>query len=146
MGRSTAVALLILFAGAVAVSQRAHQAPTASGARAEATRAIDESSAKLSELAASHAKLMQSNEEMSKMVLALTKKVAEVGKMAADRGRTQEQLVQAIKQLEEMNQSFNLQYLGLQQQMQDESRRFTLVSNIMKTNHDTAKNSISNVR
>ena len=28
----------------------------------------------------------------------------------------------------------------------DESRRFTLLSNIMKTKHDTAKNSISNVR
>ena len=45
-----------------------------------------------------------------------------------------------------MNQSFNMQYLGLQQQMQDESRQFTLLSNIMKTKHDTAKNSISNLR
>jgi hypothetical protein len=50
------------------------------------------------------------------------------------------------KQLTEMNQSFNLQYLGLQKQMQDESRRFTLVSNIMKTKNDTAKNSINNIR
>jgi hypothetical protein len=50
------------------------------------------------------------------------------------------------KQIQEMNQSFNLQYLGLQQQMQDESRRFTLVSNIMKTKHDTARNSINNLR
>jgi hypothetical protein len=30
--------------------------------------------------------------------------------------------------------------------MQDENRRFTLVSNIMKTKHDTAKNAINNVR
>jgi hypothetical protein len=45
-----------------------------------------------------------------------------------------------------MNMSFNMQYLQLQQKMQDESRRFTLLSNIMKTRHDTAKNSISNVR
>jgi hypothetical protein len=50
------------------------------------------------------------------------------------------------RNMQEMNQSFNMQYLGLQQQMQDESRRFTLVSNIMKTKHDTAKNSISNLR
>jgi hypothetical protein len=50
------------------------------------------------------------------------------------------------KQLMEMNQSFNLQYLGLQQAMQDENRRFTLVSNIMKTKHDTAKNAINNIR
>jgi len=50
------------------------------------------------------------------------------------------------KQTTEMNQSFNLQYLGLQQAMQDENRRFTLVSNIMKNKHDTAKNAINNIR
>jgi len=54
--------------------------------------------------------------------------------------------IEARRDLEEMNQSFNLQYLGLQQQMQDENRRFTLISNIMKTKHDTAKNAISNIR
>ncbi len=47
---------------------------------------------------------------------------------------------------EGMNQSFNLQYLQLQQQMQNENRQFTLVSNIMKTKHDTTKNSIGNIR
>lgn len=50
------------------------------------------------------------------------------------------------QQLVEMNQSFNLQYLNLQQAMQDEQRRFTLLCNLMKTKHDTAKNSISNLR
>jgi hypothetical protein len=54
--------------------------------------------------------------------------------------------VSAQKQMREINQSFNMQYLGLQQQMQDESRRFSLLSNIMKTKHDTAKNSINNLR
>jgi hypothetical protein len=49
-------------------------------------------------------------------------------------------------QMTEMNQSFNLQYLELQQAMQDENRRFTMVSNIMKNKHDTAKNSINNIR
>jgi hypothetical protein len=54
--------------------------------------------------------------------------------------------LEAQRDFPEMGQSFNLQYLGLQQQMQDENRRFTLISNIMKNKHDTAKNSISNVR
>jgi hypothetical protein len=54
--------------------------------------------------------------------------------------------LEARRELPEMNQSFNLQYLGLQQQMQDESRRFTLLSNVMKTKHDTAEGSIQNVR
>jgi len=44
------------------------------------------------------------------------------------------------------NQAFNLQYHMLQQQMQDESRRFSLLSNITKAKHDSAKNSIGNIR
>jgi hypothetical protein len=54
--------------------------------------------------------------------------------------------VVAQKQMKEMNQSFDMQYLDLQRQMQDDSLRFTLVSNIMKNKHDTAKNSINNLR
>ncbi len=46
----------------------------------------------------------------------------------------------------EMQQSFNLQYLQLQQDMQAQNRQFTLVSNIMKVKHDTAKSAINNVR
>jgi uncharacterized protein YukE len=47
---------------------------------------------------------------------------------------------------QEMQMSFNLQYLQLHNQMQNENRQFTMVSNVMKTKHDTVKNSISNVR
>jgi hypothetical protein len=50
------------------------------------------------------------------------------------------------KQLQEQQMSFNLQYLQLQSQMQHENRSYTAISNIMKTKHDTVKNSISNVR
>lgn len=49
-------------------------------------------------------------------------------------------------QMSEAQQSFNLQYLQLQSQMQHENRSYTATSNIMKTKHDTVKNSISNVR
>jgi hypothetical protein len=52
----------------------------------------------------------------------------------------------SAQNLQEMSQSFNMQYLALQQNMQDESRRFTLVSNVLKAKHDTAKNAIGNVR
>ena len=47
---------------------------------------------------------------------------------------------------EEMQQSFNLQYLQLQNNMQQQNREFTMVSNIMKVKHDTAKAAINNVR
>jgi hypothetical protein len=42
--------------------------------------------------------------------------------------------------------SFNLQYLQLQNAMQNENRQFTMVSNIMKTKHDTVRNAIGNIR
>ena len=52
----------------------------------------------------------------------------------------------ATKQMKETQMSFNLQYLQLQQQMQNENRSLTTISNIMKSKHDTAKKSISNIR
>jgi hypothetical protein len=56
------------------------------------------------------------------------------------------ELPDATKKMQEMNQSFNLQYLQLQQDMQAQNRQFTLISNIMKVKHDTAKAAINNVR
>jgi hypothetical protein len=55
-------------------------------------------------------------------------------------------LLAATQAMQETQMSFNLQYLRLQNQMQNENRQFTAVSNIMKTKHDTVKNSISNIR
>ena len=64
----------------------------------------------------------------------------------AANGSESSQLMLATKKMQEMNQSFNLQYLQLQQKLQSDNRQFTLMSNIMKTKHDTAKNAINNVR
>jgi len=55
-------------------------------------------------------------------------------------------LFSATQEMQEMQQSFNLQYLQLQQDMQAQNRQFTMVSNIMKVKHDTAKSSINNIR
>ncbi len=61
-------------------------------------------------------------------------------------GGGQDQLLAATSNMQETQMSFNLQYLQLQNAMQNENRQFTMVSNIMKTKHDTVKNSISNIR
>lgn len=61
-------------------------------------------------------------------------------------GGSQQDLINQTKDMQEMMASFNLQYLQLQEKMQAENRSFTTVSNVMKTKHDTAKSSISNVR
>ena len=64
----------------------------------------------------------------------------------ASTGNNQQDLLNQTKGMQEMMASFNLQYLQLQEKMQAENRSFTTVSNVMKTKHDTAKSSISNVR
>ncbi len=61
-------------------------------------------------------------------------------------GSSQQDMLNQTKDMQEMMASFNLQYLQLQEKMQMENRSFTTVSNVMKTKHDTAKSSISNVR
>lgn len=73
------------------------------------------------------------------------------GVMGAIAGRAQagdpsSQMMMATQRMQEMNQTFNLQYLQLQQKMQNESRQFTAVSNVMKTKHDTARNALSNLK
>jgi len=55
-------------------------------------------------------------------------------------------LLETAKQMQETQMSFNLQYLQLQSQMQQENRSYTAISNILKARHDTVKNSISNIR
>ena len=54
--------------------------------------------------------------------------------------------MQATQQMQTTQMNLNLQYLQLQSQTQNENRNYTAVSNIMKTKHDTVKNSISNIR
>lgn len=40
----------------------------------------------------------------------------------------------------------SMYYLQLQQQIQEETRAFTTISNVLKARHDTVKNAINNVR
>lgn len=45
----------------------------------------------------------------------------------------------------EMQQASNMQFLALQNQMQQENQKFSTLSNVLKVRHDTAKNSIQNI-
>jgi hypothetical protein len=56
------------------------------------------------------------------------------------------QMMSATRQTAEFQASFNLQYLQLQEKIQQDTRQFNLISNIMKTKHDAAKNALNNVR
>ncbi len=52
----------------------------------------------------------------------------------------------ATRELTELQANFNLQYLQIQQEVQQDTRQFSLVSNLMKTKHEAAKNALSNIR
>jgi hypothetical protein len=54
-------------------------------------------------------------------------------------------LLGATRALQQEGQTFNLQYLQLQENVQRESREFTALSNVMKVKHDSAKAAINNV-
>ncbi len=54
-------------------------------------------------------------------------------------------VIEATRALQQEAQTFNLQYLQLQESMQRESREFTALSNVMKVKHDSAKSAINNI-
>lgn len=49
-------------------------------------------------------------------------------------------------EMQRENQVFNLQYLQLQQAMQEDNRRYSTFSNLLKARHDTAKAAINNMQ
>lgn len=51
-----------------------------------------------------------------------------------------------MQAMQRESQVFNLQLLELQEQIQQENRRFTTVSNVLRAKHDTAKAAVSNIR
>jgi hypothetical protein len=54
-------------------------------------------------------------------------------------------LLEATRVMQQEAQAMNLQYLQLQERMQQESREFTTLSNVMRVKHDTARAAIGNI-
>ena len=61
-------------------------------------------------------------------------------------GASVDRVLDATRDMAELNAAFNVRYLQLQQQVQADTRRFNLVSNVLKTKHDAARNALNNVR
>jgi hypothetical protein len=51
-----------------------------------------------------------------------------------------------MQAMQRESQAFNLQLLNLQEDVQQENRRFTTLSNVLRAKHDTAKAAVSNIR
>jgi hypothetical protein len=154
MSRSTflAIVLFVTFvliaSGLSGQSQKNATAPH--GLDPAAVKAINEMGGDLEKLNESHRSLMEAVKGLDDLYAKLVRKAQEVGGLAAEakktRGPAVDQLIKATIEMQDMSQSFNLQYLQLQNRISQENRQFTMVSNIMKNKHDTAKNSINNIR
>jgi len=51
-----------------------------------------------------------------------------------------------MQAMQRESQVFNMQLLELQEDVQQENRRFSTVSNVLRAKHDTAKAAVSNIR
>ena len=98
------------------------------------------------ELDDNHGRGAQLEEQLIELVNAFGREVSDFLALVAAGDYSRRQLLAATRRMQETEMSFNLQYLQLQSQMQHENRSYTAISNIMKTKHDTVKNSISNIR
>jgi hypothetical protein len=58
---------------------------------------------------------------------------------------SQGDLLEATRAMQVEAQAMNLQYLQLQERMQQDSREFTTLSNVMRVKHDTARAAIGNI-
>jgi hypothetical protein len=125
-------------------------APALSPKEVAALQAARSAVAEMAKLATSpeEKKLAEQDRIFVERAIQLTERraAARAALLAAQGGGSQSQLLAATKNMQETQMSFNLQYLQLQSQMQHENRSYTAISNIMKTKHDTVKNSINNVR
>lgn len=54
--------------------------------------------------------------------------------------------VEQMRAMQAEGAAMQLQYMSLQQAVQDDNRRFSTMSNVMRANHDTLKSAIQNVR
>jgi hypothetical protein len=142
-----AISVIVLSA---AQSQSRNNVLQKAGLTPEARAAILTVGDDVRKLEKSHEGFVQAARELDGLYVKLLSKAREVSRLAAEAEKAKaapnDKLYAAAREMAEMTQSFNIQYLDLQKQMQDENRRFTLVSNIMKSKHDTAKNAINNVR
>jgi arginine decarboxylase-like protein len=86
------------------------------------------------------------NEEQAKQNKEMVEAISQHCEAILNEKKGSAKLFEATRQMQEMSMSFNLQYLMLQNKISHENRQFTMVSNIMKNKHDTAKNSINNIR
>ncbi len=136
--------LLVALPVAAVAQQPAGAKPRAAAPAAATIRpTLDSLGADLAALQASHARAMQHLHQQGLIHRDLAARVAALPDAPPG---TDPALADAVRALKRDAAQWNRQFQGLQERVQEESRRFQTISNVMKTRHDTAKNAIGNVR
>lgn len=147
MKRYLGLILMIGALGTTMASQATRQSPgrlvTAPAANNPVAQ-IDDAGAQLRLLEASQGRTMDTVRKMTATQNALNDKIAAVCQLKARVAPAE--ATKAVAELCDTAAQSSQQMLALQMQMQNESRQFQTISNVMKARHDAAKNSISNVR
>ena len=120
-------------------------------ARADLVRLENELGDNIAEAGASFARYDSDAQKMSGLYAKLDEKATALRKASAAclggcNGAQARALAAATKDMEQTQKASNTQFLQYMNQMQAERRAYNAVSNVLKTKHDTVKNSISNIR
>ena len=114
----------------------------------EALRSLADAESERLRLLGLHERLVATARAIGALLDSAGKRAADVASAAGSPPPpdTPPRLAKAVTRMERAWRSYSLQYLALEHAVEEESREFTEVSNIMKTKHDTTKNSISHIR
>ncbi len=96
-----------------------------------------------------HQRLLQHFNELSSLYTTLAAQTSDgptLGTSSGASGGSEQDLMNATQQMQETQMGFNLQYLMLQENIQNDAREYAALSNLMKTKVDTMKNILDNTK
>ncbi len=139
IGRTLGISLGLLLAASASVAQE--------DLRAAARQTITDAQVQLTSLQTNTGSYKASAETALASAAKLSAQVALTLPLMQEVGCGRDtRLAEAMKTLADANASFDAQYLAMQQKMDEYSRMVTILSNMMKTQTETAKSIIDNMK
>ena len=153
---SMASVCVVLFAVAAQAQEVKRQQVQTVDYKTQATVAVDSMAADVAALDASNAKIVAASEGLVSLYAQLGDDFKKIVSAAERLRRTsqeptpatayQDDLIRAIDNMQEQLSQLEAQFLALQNSMQQQSRQYQTISNALKARHDTAMNSIRNMK
>lgn len=147
---------VVLFAVAAQAQEVKRQQVQTVDYKTQATVAVDSMASDVAALDASNAKIVAASEGLVSLYAQLGDDFKKIVSAAERLRRTsqeptpatayQDDLIRAIDNMQEQLSQLEAQFLALQNSMQQQSRQYQTISNALKARHDTAMNSIRNMK